>query len=91
MVQTKRTKLTRNYRPYIAAKFYQRDIPYTFALGDGKEYDGFLNKVLEKDKKYRIFVRAVVDTPERVGTRSVKMGWTGWGRLLGLRMTEWDM
>ncbi|XP_043196400.1 tyrosine-protein phosphatase Lar-like isoform X3 [Amphibalanus amphitrite] len=65
MVQTKRTKLTRNYRPYIAAKFYQRDIPYTFALGDGKEYDGFLNKVLEKDKKYRIFVRAVVDTPER--------------------------
>ena len=74
MVLAKRTKLARNYRPYIAAKFYQRDIPYTFALGDGKEYDGFLNKVLEKDKKYRIFVRAVVDTPEKVGGHEGERG-----------------
>ena len=70
MVQEKRAKLSRNNRPYIAAKFYQRDIPYTFVLGDGKEYDGFLNKRLEKDKTYRIFVRAVVDTPEKVGARN---------------------
>ncbi|XP_037094696.1 tyrosine-protein phosphatase Lar-like [Pollicipes pollicipes] len=63
MVEAKRSKVMPNYRPYITAKFYQRDIPYTFALGDGREYDGFVNKPLEKGKKYRIFVRAVVDTP----------------------------
>ncbi|XP_037092239.1 tyrosine-protein phosphatase Lar-like [Pollicipes pollicipes] len=40
-----------------------RNIPYTFALGDGRKYDGFVNKPLEKGKKYRIFVRAVVDMP----------------------------
>lgn len=53
------------YAPYIAAKFPQRNIPYTFHLGTGEDYDGFKNKNLERGKKYRIFVRAVVDTPQK--------------------------
>ncbi|XP_037092233.1 LOW QUALITY PROTEIN: tyrosine-protein phosphatase Lar-like [Pollicipes pollicipes] len=63
MVEAKRSELMPNYRPYITAMFHQRSIPYTFALGDGRKYDGFVNKPLEKGKKYRIFVRAVVDMP----------------------------
>lgn len=56
----------RPYAPYVAAKFPQRNIPYTFHLGNGATYDGFANKPLERGKKYRIFVRAVVDTPQKV-------------------------
>ncbi|XP_045464788.1 tyrosine-protein phosphatase Lar isoform X5 [Harmonia axyridis] len=51
--------------PFIAAKFPQRSIPYTFHLGTGKEKDGFTNYKLEHGKRYRIFVRAVVDTPQK--------------------------
>lgn len=51
--------------PYIAAKFPQRNIPYTFHLGSGDTYDGFTNRKLERGKRYRIIVRAVVDTPEK--------------------------
>ncbi|XP_066985469.1 tyrosine-protein phosphatase Lar isoform X3 [Macrobrachium rosenbergii] len=49
--------------PYIAAKFLHRNIPYSFSLGDGQIYEGFKNRPLQKKKKYKIFVRAVVDTP----------------------------
>ena len=52
--------------PYIAAKFPQRSTPYTFYLGNGDVYDGYENKKLDKNKRYRVFVRAVVDTPRRV-------------------------
>ncbi|XP_032454535.1 tyrosine-protein phosphatase Lar isoform X4 [Nasonia vitripennis] len=52
-------------KPYITAKFPHRDIPYTFHLGDGGSYEGYINRKLEKDKKYRIFVRAIVDTPRK--------------------------
>ncbi|CAB3371547.1 Hypothetical predicted protein, partial [Cloeon dipterum] len=55
----------RPYAPYVAAKFPQRNIPYTFHLGNSAAYDGFVNKPLERGKKYRIFVRAVVDTPQK--------------------------
>ncbi|XP_025828813.1 tyrosine-protein phosphatase Lar isoform X1 [Agrilus planipennis] len=51
--------------PYIAAKFPQRNIPYTFHLGTGEEQGGFKNKKLERGKQYRIFVRAIVDTPQK--------------------------
>nr|NVI75638.1 Leukocyte-antigen-related-like protein [Cucujiformia] len=51
--------------PYIAAKFPQRNIPYTFHLGTGEVNDGFVNYKLEHGKRYRIFVRAVVDTPQK--------------------------
>ncbi|XP_051170943.1 tyrosine-protein phosphatase Lar isoform X3 [Leptopilina boulardi] len=51
--------------PYIAAKFPQRSTPYTFYLGNGDLYDGYTNKILDKNKRYRVFVRAVVDTPRR--------------------------
>lgn len=51
--------------PYIAAKFPQRNIPYTFHLGTGEDYDGFKNRKLERGRRYRIFVRAVVDTPQK--------------------------
>ncbi|KAL1129262.1 hypothetical protein AAG570_013791 [Ranatra chinensis] len=58
-------KVERERVPYIAAKFLQRNIPYTFHLGSGDTYDGYVNKKLERGVKYRIFVRAVVDTPQR--------------------------
>lgn len=49
--------------PYIAAKFLHRNIPYSFSLGNGQIYEGFKNRPLQKKKRYKIFVRAVVDTP----------------------------
>lgn len=52
--------------PYIAAKFSHRTIPYTFQLGSGDVYEGFENKKLDPTKRYRIFVRAIVDTPKKV-------------------------
>ncbi|XP_048268195.1 tyrosine-protein phosphatase Lar isoform X9 [Bombus terrestris] len=55
----------RENAPYIAAKFPHRDIPYTFHLGSGDIYEGYENRKLEKSKRYRIFVRAVVDTPRK--------------------------
>ncbi|XP_060521097.1 tyrosine-protein phosphatase Lar isoform X3 [Cylas formicarius] len=51
--------------PYIAAKFPQRSIPYTFHLGTGEVNDGLVNYKLLPGKRYRIFVRAVVDTPQK--------------------------
>ncbi|XP_047503821.1 tyrosine-protein phosphatase Lar isoform X8 [Pieris napi] len=51
--------------PYIAAKFIQRTILYTFHLGNDEMYEGFLNRKLHQKKKYRVFVRAVVDTPQK--------------------------
>lgn len=52
--------------PYVAAKFARRTMPNTFSLGDGHKHGGFLNRPLRKDLNYSIFVRAVVDTPQRV-------------------------
>lgn len=49
--------------PYIAAKFLQRNIPYSFSLGNAEIYEGFKNRPLQKKKRYKIFVRAVVDAP----------------------------
>ncbi|XP_022247937.1 tyrosine-protein phosphatase Lar-like isoform X3 [Limulus polyphemus] len=51
--------------PYVAAKFLPRDMPEKFHLGDGKVYNGYLNKPLQHNQKYRIFMRAVVDTPQK--------------------------
>jgi netrin-G3 ligand len=65
------TKQDRENVPYIAAKFPQRNIPYTFHLGSGETNEGFTNRKLERGKKYRIFVRAVGDTPQKVYTHSV--------------------
>ncbi|KAK7792967.1 hypothetical protein R5R35_007615 [Gryllus longicercus] len=65
MIANKGAKQERENAPYIAAKFSQRSIPYTFHLGNGETYEGFLNRKLERGKKYRIFVRAVVDTPQK--------------------------
>ncbi|XP_037912845.1 tyrosine-protein phosphatase Lar isoform X5 [Hermetia illucens] len=60
-----RNKPERANAPYIAAKFPQRSIPFTFHLGSGDDYHNFTNKKLDRDKRYRIFVRAVVDTPQK--------------------------
>lgn len=64
-------QISDNNRPYIAAKFPRRDIPYTFLLGSGGFYDGFENKKIERNKRYKIFVRAVVDTPRKVNNNLV--------------------
>lgn len=58
-------KQERENAPYIAAKFLQRNIPYTFHLGSGGVYEGFVNRKLDRNKRYRIFVRAIVDTPRK--------------------------
>ncbi|XP_055372235.1 tyrosine-protein phosphatase Lar isoform X2 [Condylostylus longicornis] len=60
-----RNKPERPNSPYIAAKFPQRSIPFTFHLGTGEEYHNFTNRKLEKEKRYRVFVRAIVDTPQK--------------------------
>ncbi|XP_024937645.1 tyrosine-protein phosphatase Lar isoform X9 [Cephus cinctus] len=65
MIAGKGTKQKTENAPYIAAKFPHRDIPYTFHLGNGDIYEGYENRKLERNKKYRIFVRAVVDTPRK--------------------------
>nr|NVI75590.1 Leukocyte-antigen-related-like protein [Cucujiformia] len=65
LVQNKDKVLENGNLPFIAAKFPQRSIPYTFHLGTGLETDGFINHKLEHGKRYRIFVRAVVDTPQK--------------------------
>ncbi|XP_026825719.1 tyrosine-protein phosphatase Lar isoform X4 [Ooceraea biroi] len=65
MITGKGVKQERDNAPYIAAKFPHRDIPYTFHLGSGDIYEGYENRKLAKNKRYRIFVRAVVDTPRK--------------------------
>jgi hypothetical protein len=52
--------------PYIAAKFMNRDIPVEFYLGNNKTYNGFWNKALNPVTRYKIFLRAFVDTPQKV-------------------------
>lgn len=65
MLNNRNTKTERTNVPYIAAMFLQRNIPYTFHLGSGDTYNNFTNRKLERGKRYRIFVRAVVDTPQK--------------------------
>lgn len=57
-----------HHYPYIAAKFLGQDILYAWYLGDGLMYNGYLNKPLSIRLKYRMFVRAVVDTHQKVGS-----------------------
>ena len=52
-------------KPYITAKFLQRNLPYTFPLGDSKKYEGLVNKPLEAGVVYKVFVRAYVDVPQK--------------------------
>lgn len=66
MIANKGHKIEKENSPYIAAKFPLRNIPYTFYLGNNETYEGFLNRKLDRGKKYRIFIRAVVDTPQKV-------------------------
>ncbi|XP_065213567.1 tyrosine-protein phosphatase Lar isoform X3 [Planococcus citri] len=64
------TKETAEGKPYIAARFAQRNIPYTYHLGAGETSDEFVNRKLQKGRRYRIFVRAVVDTQKNLYTSS---------------------
>ena len=52
--------------PYVAAKFPRRTMPNNFNLGDGIKYGGYTNRLLRSRVNYQIFVRAVVDTPQKV-------------------------
>ena len=70
MISGTSAKDTGPMSPYISAKFPHRDIPYTFHLGDEGTYEGYVNRKLEKGKRYRIFVRAIVDTPRKVNELS---------------------
>ncbi|XP_066595289.1 tyrosine-protein phosphatase Lar isoform X3 [Prorops nasuta] len=65
MITGKSGKQDRENAPYISAKFPHREIPYTFHLGNGDIYEGYENRKLQRNKRYRIFVRAVVDTPRK--------------------------
>ncbi|XP_054706437.1 tyrosine-protein phosphatase Lar-like isoform X2 [Uloborus diversus] len=51
--------------PFIAAKFLRRTMPESFSLGDGKMYMGFVNRHLLHGVRYKVFVRANVDTPHK--------------------------
>ncbi|XP_034939072.1 tyrosine-protein phosphatase Lar isoform X2 [Chelonus insularis] len=62
MITGKNPKVDPKNAPYITAKFFQRNIPYSFQLGTGEMYEEFENRKLDPNKRYRIFVRAVVDT-----------------------------
>ena len=52
-------------KPYIAAKFLKQSIPYNFVLGDGLNYEGFINRKLKPDTYYKVFVRAYVNVPQK--------------------------
>lgn len=65
LVEISQQEILAEGEPYIAAKFPHRTIPWTFYLGNGETYDGFLNRKLDQNVKYRIFVRAFVDTPQK--------------------------
>lgn len=52
MIANKGNNVENPNAPYITAKFPQRNIPYTFHLGSGEEYDGFKNRKLERGKRY---------------------------------------
>ncbi|XP_059489517.1 tyrosine-protein phosphatase Lar-like isoform X2 [Neocloeon triangulifer] len=65
MLASKGKKQERENAPYIAARFPQRNIPYTYALGTGETHEGFTNRKLVLGTRYKMFVRAVVDTPEK--------------------------
>lgn len=56
--------------PYITAKFPKIRMVRNFLLGDNKTYDGFLNRPLNKDQQYHVFVRAVVEYSETLYTSS---------------------
>ncbi|XP_075528367.1 tyrosine-protein phosphatase Lar isoform X4 [Dermacentor variabilis] len=51
--------------PYIAAAFVRQNMPERFVLGDMKVNGGFRNRKLQPYRRYRIFVRAVVDTLQK--------------------------
>lgn len=59
-----------NNGPYIAARFQKSRMVNKFILGDNKSYDGFLNKPLNRDQTYHVFVRAVVEYIETLYTSS---------------------
>ena len=45
-------------KPYIAARYDSRRLPSEFLLGNGLEYGGYINRPLDKDREYNIFLRA---------------------------------
>lgn len=71
LVETSQQDILAEGEPYIAAKFPHRTIPWTFYLGNGETYDGFHNRKLDQNVKYRIFVRAFVDTPQKVNNKFI--------------------
>ena len=38
---------------------------FRFVLGDGLNYEGFINRKLKPDTFYKVFVRAYVDVPQK--------------------------
>lgn len=58
--------------PYIAAKFSRRSVPDQFLLGDGEKRNGYLNRRLREGVSYRIFIRAIVDAPNKVSITRIK-------------------
>jgi len=76
LVEISQQELLAEGEPYIAAKFPHRTIPWTFYLGNGETYDGFHNRKLDHNVKYRIFVRAFVDTPQKVNNNNLKVNIT---------------
>lgn len=56
--------------PYVTAKFSKSRMVRKFILGDNRSYDGFINRPLNKDQQYLVFVRAVVEHSDSLYTSS---------------------
>ncbi|KAL5017103.1 hypothetical protein ScPMuIL_006692 [Solemya velum] len=48
-------------QPYIAAKLDAPSFPSKFQLGDNQDYNGFMNRYLNPDIMYKVFLRAYTD------------------------------
>jgi len=45
-------------KPYIAAKFEASRLQEYFRLGDKGQYGSYMNRPLDRDYQYRVFLRA---------------------------------
>lgn len=67
---TSELKTGKSAGAYIAAAFPKSRMVTRFTLGDNKYYGDFLNRPLNKDQTYHVFVRAVVEHSESLSTNS---------------------
>lgn len=60
-------------KPYIAARFDPRRLPGQFELGNKRTEGTFHNRLLDSDKKYRVFLRAYTVTGVCLNSQNVSL------------------